>query len=70
MDVQKPFDSSDQAASDNAVTARLHRFSWRKALGKIVSPAFRLHQYRSVHNRLLQDAFCDLDSRDSGGCNA
>ena len=70
MDIRKTIDTGDQAASDNAVTARLHRFSWRKALGKIVSPAFRRHQYRSAHARLLQDAFCDLDSRDSGGCNA
>lgn len=70
MDVRKLFDSSDQAASDNAATARLHRISWRKALRKIVSPAFRLHQYRSAHNRILQDAFCHLDSRDTDGCNA
>jgi len=70
MDVRKTFDSSEQAASDNSVTVRLHRFSWRRALGNIVSPAFRLHRYRNAHNRILQDAFCDLDSRDSGGCSA
>lgn len=70
MDIQKTYDSSDQAASDNTVMARLHRISWRRALGSIVSPALRLHRYRSAHNRILQDAFCDLDSRDSGGCNA
>ncbi len=69
MDVRKTFDPSDHAASDHSATARLHRISWRIALGKIVSPAFRLHRYRNVHNRILQDAFCDLDSRDSGGCN-
>jgi hypothetical protein len=70
MDIRKTLDSSDQMASDNTVTARLHRISWRRALGNIVSPAFRLHRYRSAHNRILQDAFCELDSRDSGGCNA
>ena len=70
MDVRQTFDSSDQAAPGNTFTARLHRISWRKALANIVSPAFRLHRYRSAHNRILQDAFCELDSRDSGGCNA
>ena len=69
MHVRKTFHSSDQAASDDTVTARLHRISWRRALGNIVSPAFRLHRYRNAHNRILQDGFCDLDSRDSGGCN-
>lgn len=70
MDLRKTLDSSDQTASDNNVTARLHRSSWRRALGNIVSPAFRLHRYRNAHSRILQDAFCDLDSRDSGGCKA
>ncbi len=70
MDVRKTFDSSDQTVSHSTVTARLHRISWRRALGNIVSPAFRLHRYRNAHNRILQDAFCELDSRDSDGCNA
>jgi hypothetical protein len=70
MDVRKTFDSNEQTASDNSAAARFHRISWRRALGKIVSPAFRLHRYRSAHNRILQDAFCDLDTPDSDGCNA
>ena len=44
--------------------------AWKRALGKIVSPAFRLHHYREAHNRLLQNALCELDSpafRECGG---
>ena len=46
------------------------RISWKEALGKIVSPAFRLHRYRNAHNRLLQDALCELDTPGTGGCGA
>ncbi len=56
------------AAGDRA--ARLDGISWKQALGKIASPAFRLHHYRSVHNRLLQQAFCELDSPRERDCNA
>lgn len=70
MDVRKTFVSRDQAAPDNSAAAQLHRISWRTALDKIVSPAFRLHRYRNAHNRILEDAFCDLDHRDPGGCNS
>jgi len=70
MDVRRTLNSSKQAASDNSATGRLHRISWSGALRKIASPAIRLHRYRNAHNRILQDAFCDLDSRDSDGCNA
>jgi len=41
--------------------SRFQRISWREALGEIVFPAFRLHRYRNVHNRLLLDALCELD---------
>lgn len=76
MNFQKHFDSGDRPASggtDELVQAaaklsRFHRISWQEALGKITSPAFRLHRYRSVHNRLLQKALCELDSTDSGDC--
>ena len=47
--------------------ARFHRISWKKALGEIVSPAFRLHRYRSAHNRLLLDALCELDCKSGRG---
>ena len=49
---------------------RPQRVSWKRVLGKIVSPAFRLHHYREAHNRLLQHALCELDSavyRECGG---
>lgn len=70
MDIRKTFHSSESAASDDGASKRLQRISLGSALGKIVSPAFRLHRYRNAHNRILQDAFCDLDSPDSSGCNA
>ncbi len=47
-----------------------HRISWKEVFGRIVSPAFRLHRYRSAHNRLLQDALKELDTPDCGGCGA
>lgn len=50
--------------------ASFHRISWKEAFGKIASPAFRLHRYRSAHNRLLQDALRKLDCSDTGGCSA
>lgn len=65
--------SSRPASRESAETvsaaeklAHFHRVSWKQALGKIVSPAFRLHRYRSVHNQLLQDALRELD-RPAGG---
>jgi hypothetical protein len=78
MSNQKSFASRTRAASGSSAetarpgdeAARLHRVSWKQALGKIVSPAIRLHHYRSVHNRLLQDAFCELDRPRGGECNA
>ena len=50
--------------------SRFHRVSWKEALGKIVSPAFRLHRYRAAHNKLLQNAWCELDRHSSGDCGA
>ena len=50
--------------------SRFHRVSWKEALGKIASPALRLHRYRNAHNRLLQKAWCELDSHKSGDCGA
>ncbi len=78
MNFHKHFDYGDRPASgripENEQTAdrlsRFQRISWKQALGKIVNPAFRLHRYRNAHNRLLQNAWCELDSRKSGDCNA
>jgi hypothetical protein len=47
-----------------------HRISWKEAFGRIVAPAFRLHRYRSAHNKLLQAALSELDKPDCGGCSA
>jgi hypothetical protein len=78
MNFQKLFDYSDRPASGRTTELKhaadrlsgFHRISWKQALGKIVTPAFRLHRYRNAHNRLLQNAWCELDSRKSGDCNA
>jgi hypothetical protein len=50
--------------------APFHRASWQGALAKIAGPAFRLHHYRQAHNRLLQNALCELDCTDTRGCNS
>ncbi len=76
MKQQRNIDSSDQSAfvrcdaamDATAKTAGFHRLSWQEAIGKITSPAFRLHRYRQVHNRLLLDALCELDCSDAGDC--
>jgi hypothetical protein len=78
MNIQKHFKSGERAASGSTEDlmeaadklSRFHRVSWQEALGKIASPAFRLHHYRNVHNRLLQNALCELDSPDRGDCGA
>lgn len=62
--------SSAGTAAAGDRTARLDGISWKQALGKLASPAFRLHHYRSIHNRLLQRAFCELDSSRERDCNA
>jgi hypothetical protein len=46
-----------------------HRVSWKEALGKIASPALRLHRYRNAHNRLLQNALRELDCSRHSDCN-
>ena len=78
MNFQKHVASGDRAASGDTEAleqaadrlSRFHRLSWKEALGKITSPAFRLHHYRSIHNRLLQSALCELDRPDHGDCGA
>ena len=74
MNFQKHFKSCDRAASGKTTElmcaadrqTRYQRVFWKQALGKIASPAFRLHRYRSAHNRLLQMAWCKLDSSSAG----
>lgn len=49
--------------------ARERRHAFKVVLDSIASPAIRLHRYRSVHNRLLQDALCARDCLDARtGC--
>ncbi len=50
--------------------ARFQRISWKQAFGKIVAPAFRLHRYRNAHDRLLQEALCELHRSGHSGCGA
>ena len=53
-----------------AKLANFQRISWKQAFGKIVAPAFRLHRYRNAHDRLLQDALCELHRSGHSGCGA
>ena len=77
MNYRKHFESGERPASSRNKEfageadwlSQLHRASWKEALGKIASPAFRLHNYRHVHNRLLQNALCELDCNDNGDCS-
>lgn len=55
---------------DREFPSRGRRFPWKAALDTIALPAMRLHRYRNVHNRLLQDAWCQLDCHDSGDGSA
>ena len=78
MNSHKHTDSGDRPASGRNLDveqaadslSRFYRISWKQALGKIATPAFRLHRYRNAHNRLLQNAWCELDSHKSRDCNA
>ena len=40
-----------------------HRISWRDALGRLTSAAFRLHHFRDVRTRMLYEALCEVDCR-------
>lgn len=55
--------SGHNAGQEHAAArlAELPRVSWKQALAGIVSPAIRLHHYRTAHNRVLQAA---LSARD------
>ena len=43
--------------------AGFHRISWREALGRFASAAFRLHHYRDIRTRMLYDAFCAVECK-------
>ena len=43
--------------------AGLHQWSWKAAISRLTRPAFRLHQYRNVHTRMLQDALSTRDHK-------
>ncbi|MBT8077034.1 MAG: hypothetical protein KJO31_00575 [Gammaproteobacteria bacterium] len=47
--------------------ARFHRISWREALGRATSAAFRLHHYRDLRTRMFYDALCRVDRREPCG---
>ena len=78
MDKQRHSDACDQSDSGSAAElvhaadklARFQRITWKQAFGKIVAPAFRLHRYRHVHDRLLQDALCEQYRCTDRGCGA
>ncbi len=78
MKIRKHSDHEDRSASGRTAElmrtadklATFHRISWKEAFGKVASPAFRLHRYRSAQNRLLQEALRKLDCSDTGGCSA
>ena len=78
MNIHKRSDYEDRPASGRTAElmrtadklATFHRISWKEAFGKVASAAFRLHRYRSAHNRLLQEALRKLDCSDTSGCNA
>ena len=56
---------SERAALERAAgkLAAFHRISWREALGRVTSAAFRLHHYRDVRTRMFYDALCNVDRR-------
>ncbi len=62
--------TSRQDLESGARLASLHRASWKGALSTMLSPALRLHHYRTTHNRLLQSAWSELDCRSARECNA
>ncbi len=76
MDKQRHCELCAQSDSGNAAElnraadklAMFQRISWKQAFGKIVAPAFRLHRYRNAHDRLLQEALCELHRSGHSGC--
>lgn len=40
---------------------RLNRRRWRRLLGELLGPAFRLHDLRSAGTRMWREAFCRIE---------
>jgi len=51
-------------ASKNAAAPAGRRL-WRSALDAVFGPAQRLHHYRDVHTRMIREALCQLECRQS-----
>ncbi|MDX1403754.1 MAG: hypothetical protein R3192_04415 [Woeseiaceae bacterium] len=65
---QGNFDNHARSVSANAAdSTRQVAKTWVSRLGDILSPAFRLHRYRTTHSRLLQCALGEID-RDKQTC--
>lgn len=62
--------TSRQDLESGARLASLQRASWKAALSRMLSPALRLHHYRTTHNRLLQTAWRELDCPPARECKA
>ena len=55
--------------ASNSATAPARRRLWRAALEAVFGPAQRLHHYRDVHTRMIREALCQLECRQSrSGC--
>lgn len=63
MNSRSEFESGSRLAS-------LQKASWKGTFARIVSPAFRLHHYRTAHNRLLQNALRERDCPPVRDCGA
>jgi hypothetical protein len=49
------------ASVDPVIVGSASRRGFKFALQRLTQPAVRLHRYRNVRTRMLQDALCDLD---------
>lgn len=58
--LQRDIQQSDREALADKL-AQFHRISWRQALGRLVAPVVRVHQYRDLHTAMLYDALCEHD---------
>lgn len=61
LGARPPVGDRDQPEMASNASARFGPISWQDALGRLASPAFRLHRYRITHNRLLLDALRERD---------
>ena len=52
---------SHKGLNDTNKVARIHRVSWRNALGSLFGAAHRLHRYRDIHTRMVRGALCAVE---------